>query len=125
MSYPFITYKNQVTQIGGTKELILGEDVPLILDGLWLLNVGDDRAEVTVDLLTERSGTIANTMLIKRYPLASYAKDDILRGSMMYLEAGDTLHGWTEFSGSTVQIIISYRQLHNQREVIYDYAKRN
>ena len=109
---PWVEFKLETkADVSSSPSLLMGSALTVILDSIWVFNQGDQDLSLNVYILREIESKPVEVPLIRKKILKGHEYTDILKNGMMYLEAGDMLYGYTDFSGSKMTAATSYRIL--------------
>ena len=111
-SYPWVNFKLYPTSaVDSSPVLVFGTENAVMIDSMRLTNTCGSPLLADVFILREISSTGQIFYIARRFSLAAASALELLDGSVLYLESGDTLWGNSDFSGNTYDCLISYRQL--------------
>ncbi len=111
-SYPWVNFKLYPTSsVDSSPVLVFGTENAVMIDSLRLTNTSANPLLADVFILREVGSTGQNFYIAKQFSLPAASALELLDGSVLYLESGDTLWGNSDFSGNTYDCLISYRQL--------------
>ena len=111
-SYPWVNFKLAVTiGIDSTPVLMLGLEQSAMIDSIRLTNTCGSPLLADVYILREVEGVGQTSFISYRFSLQAASALELLDGSVLYPEAGDTIWGNSDFSGNRFDSLISYRQL--------------
>ena len=103
---PFVDFKLYTTvQIGSTPTLIFGKPNTCRIDEVQITNTVSDNIFVDIYVLREDGTT---PFFRKHQAVAAYQALNLLKGSLIILEAGDLLYASSDFSGNLFDCLISY-----------------
>ena len=109
---PWVDFKLEAkADVSSTPSLLLGSAFTVIMDSIWVFNQGSQDLSLNLYILREVGSKPLEVPLIRKKTLKGYEYLDLLKNGMMYLEAGDLLYGYTDFSGSKMTAATSYRIL--------------
>ena len=108
---PFVNFKNHTALVTGQKGLIFASDYTSIIDCIWALNLDKQNLFLNVYLEKNNIEEEEKVFLVFKHTFKEYQKEDLLKGSSLYVEAGQKLFSYTDFSGSSLNFIVSYREL--------------
>ena len=109
---PWVEFKLETkADVSSTPSLLLGSAFTVIMDSIWVFNQGSQDLSLNIYILREVGSKPLEVPLISKKTLKGYEYLDLLKNGMMYLEAGDLLYGYTDFSGSKMTAATSYRIL--------------
>jgi hypothetical protein len=91
--------------------LVFGTEQSVMIDSIRLTNTCGNPLLADVYLLREVEGLGQDFFIARQFSLQAPSALELLDGSVLYLEAGDTLWANSDFSGNTYDCLISYRQL--------------
>jgi len=111
-SYPWVNFKLAVTiGIDSTPVLMFGLQQSAMIDSIRLTNTCGNPLLADVYILREVEGVATSSFIAYRFSLQAASALELLDGSVLYPEAGDTIWGNSDFSGNRFDSLISYRQL--------------
>ncbi len=111
-SYPWVNFKLYPTSsVDSSPVLVFGTENAVMIDSLRLTNTSVNPLLADVFILREVGSTGQNFYIAKQFSLPAASALELLDGSVLYLESGDTLWGNSDFSGNRFDSLISYRQL--------------
>jgi hypothetical protein len=111
-AYPWVNFKLAVTiGIDSTPVLVFGLQQSAMIDSIRLTNTCGNPLLADVYILREVEGVATSSFIAYRFSLQAASALELLDGSVLYPEAGDTLWANSDFSGNRFDSLISYRQL--------------
>lgn len=111
-SYPWVNFKLYPTSsVDSSPVLVLGTEQSVMMDSIRLTNTCGSPLLADVYLLREVESVGQAFFIARQFSLQADSALELLDGSVLYLEAGDTLWANSDFSGNTYDCLISYRQL--------------
>lgn len=112
ISPPFMEIKSVSTkEIDSTPLLIYGFDNASFVDSIWLCNTTNKEIFVSMHRLIERNLVADTFPFVSFYVLSAYESKEILKGSVLNMEPGDLLYGYTSYSGDRFTSHVSGRVL--------------
>jgi hypothetical protein len=112
--YPFVNFKSTSTEVGGLDTRIFGRDTACIIDSIWAGNQSNSDLMLNIYLMKNEETESKKFMLVSKWPFKAYEAFELIQHSVLYLEPGDLLFAFTDFSETHLTITISYRTLMNQ-----------
>lgn len=110
VSAPFVEIKSTSTKdIDSTPLIIYGFDNASFIDSIWVCNTTNKEIFINIQRLIERDLVTSTTNFVNYYVLAPYESKEILKGSVLNMEPGDLLYGFTNFSGDRFDSHVSGR----------------
>lgn len=112
MASPYIVPKCVSTKdIDSTPLLIYGFDNSSFVDSIWLCNTTNKEIFITIQRLIERNLVTSTSNFANYYVMEPYESKEILKGSILNMEPGDLLYGFTSYSGDRFDSHVSSRLL--------------
>ena len=110
--YPFVEFKSLTHDVGSMDTQVFGQETPCIVDSLWASSMATSDLLFNVFLLKNSESAQRLPLIIKR-PFKSYEAAELIKDSVLYVEPGDLIYAFTDFSGTRLALTISYRALMN------------
>ena len=110
-SFPFVYYRNKKSVVSIDDINIFNSEKTCIVDSILISNSSPNEAKI--DLYCQ-TGEL-QVYLLKRFSLENGGRFEFLNESVFYLSPEDHLHAVLGDASSTVSIVISYRELNNQK----------
>ncbi len=112
----FVDFKLTLTaNIDNTGLLVFQSDRTCVLDSIWLSNTTIDNIFIDLKVISERlvddSTVVTEAYHTKNRLLEGSTNEELLKGSILYLEPNDVMYANSDFSANTFDCLISYREL--------------
>jgi len=116
--YPWVNFNSSpTTAVDSTPLILFGAANNSIVDSIFVCNTSGREIFVNLYLLTERDPpTAINTFIEFNLQILKDQKIELIKGSVLNMQAGDLMYGYSDFSGNTFDCIVSYRQLLEESE---------
>jgi hypothetical protein len=110
--YPWVSFNLAPTaNIDSTPLLVFGSESNSIVDSIFVCNTTDQEIFVDITTLSERNLQPITTYIVRNFLLPGYGSAELIKESVINLEAGDIIYANSDFSGNLFDCMISYRQL--------------
>lgn len=111
--YPWVNFNLAPTSaIDSTPALVFGSDNNCIIDSIFVCNTTEQEIFIDITILSERIiDEPVTTYFVKNYLLQKSASAELVKESVINLQAGDLMYAKSDFSNNTFDCMISYRQL--------------
>lgn len=110
--YPWVNCKSAIAvSVDSTPLIIYGAANASIFDTIFICNTSGREIFVNLYVLTAGRDVVESPFLEYKLQVLKDTKIDILKGSILIMEPGDILYGYSDFSGNTFDCIAPYRQL--------------
>ena len=113
-TYPFVNFKSVSTEVGGMDTRIFGQDTACIVDSIWAGNQSSSDLMLNMYVMKNGETESQKIMLVSKWLFKAYESFELIENSVLYLEPGDLLFAYTDFSENHLTITVSYRALINQ-----------
>lgn len=124
MAYPWVNFKcSRSKQVSSTPTLIFGSALTCIVDSIIVVNTTSNQMLLDVTILSEIDLTPITFYLVRKMPIAPFAKQEILNTNIqnnvgvsttetiLYMLSGDLMHANSDFVGNKFDCHVNYREL--------------
>lgn len=112
MDSKFVHYKNSVAALTGTKQIMFNATTLSVIENIRVCNITNANMQFNLLLVRENTTPKVEAYQIRKYHLNAY--EDVAMDYFIYLEIGDNISGWAEFSDSAADVTFTYREILNQ-----------
>lgn len=112
VTYPWVNFLMSPTRdINSTESLVFGSDKGCIIDSIWVCNTSDTDSYITLKIKTAGRETVDDFVFLKDKVLNPANVEEILKGSVLYMQPGDLIHASTSYDSDRFDCFVSYRKL--------------
>lgn len=110
--YPWVNFTSAIAvSVDSTPLIIYGAANNSIVDSIFICNTSGKEIFVNLYILTAGREVVESSFLEYNLQVLKDTKIEILKGSVLIMQAGDILYGYSDFSGNTFDCIAPYREL--------------
>lgn len=111
--YPWVNFNLYPTSsIDSTPAIAFPASYNSIVDSIFICNTTKHDALVSLYILSERvPPTAVETYFVNRYLVPKWENVELMKGSVMNLQAGDLLYAFSDNTIHEFDCLVSYRQL--------------
>lgn len=111
--YPWVNFNLAPTStIDSTPSLVFGSDNNCIIDSIFVCNTTEQEIFIDITILSERIiDQPVTTYFVKNYLVPKSGSAELIKESVLNLQAGDLMYAKSDFANNTFDCMISYRQL--------------
>jgi hypothetical protein len=111
--YPWVNFNLTPTSgIDSTNTLVFGSPNHCIVDSIFVCNTTDQEIFIDVTVLAERVvDEPTTTYIVKNYLLRKSEGVELIKESVINMEAGDLMYAKSDFADNTFDCMVSHRQL--------------
>lgn len=112
----FVEFKLRATaNIDNSGAIVFQSEKACILDSIWLSNTTEENIFVDFKIIIERlvdneTQTIESSHTKNRI-LEDFKNEELLKGSVLYMQANDIMYANSDFSSHVFDCNISYREI--------------